>query len=291
MADLGRLLIGCSGWSYGDNYQKGGWVGSFYPDTKTKKLPYYARHFKTVEFDAIYYQRFYEKMGPKTFEGMVNATPADFEFSVKVPEIITREKKLNIGKGAFSDFEQFLARIELLRREEKLGAILFQMSPNFTVDDYANLEQFCKLLPKGYQFAIEFRHGSSRTEGPLELLKQHNLACVMTDSPETELNYLSNTVVTADHAFVRLHGRGKHVWYRYLYEKHELRPWADKASELLGQVKTLRMYYNNHPMGNSVLNTLDFKEIMHGLTAEELRAKQRAEQVLRNDKQRIDRYR
>ncbi|HKI07409.1 MAG TPA: hypothetical protein VKA09_03360 [Nitrososphaeraceae archaeon] len=31
------MLIGCSGWNYGDDWKKGGWVGSFYPDTKTKR--------------------------------------------------------------------------------------------------------------------------------------------------------------------------------------------------------------------------------------------------------------
>lgn len=281
MAELGKLRIGTSGWSYGDNYKKGGWVGSFYPDTKTKKLPYYAKFFNTFEFDAIYYAKFYEVMGPKTIEGMVKATPADFEFSVKVPETITREKKLSLEKGAFDDFVRFLARIELLREENKLGAILFQMSPNFTVDDYANLERFFAKLPAGYQFAIEFRHGSWRTEGPLELLRQHNVASVMTDSPDTNLKYLSETVVTADHAFVRLHGRNKQYWYNYLYSKEELQPWAARVNEMLDQVKILRMYFNNHPMGNSVLNVLDFKDLMYGLTPEEKSAKLHAEQVLR----------
>jgi uncharacterized protein YecE (DUF72 family) len=155
------------------------------------------------------------------------------------------------------------------------------MSPNFTVDDYSNLEKFFEKLPSGYDFAIEFRHASWRTEGPLELLKQHNVASVMTDSPEDHLQFLSEITVTANHAFARLHGRNRRVWYNYLYGKEELEPWLARTKELLGRVKTLRMYYNNHPMGNSVLNALDFKEMMYGLTAEEKTAKLRAEQVLR----------
>jgi hypothetical protein len=47
------LLIGCSGWNYGDPVEKGGWVGSFYPDSQTKRLRYYSEFFPTAELDAI----------------------------------------------------------------------------------------------------------------------------------------------------------------------------------------------------------------------------------------------
>jgi hypothetical protein len=33
---MGELLLGCSGWNYGDTSEKGGWVGVFYPDRDTK---------------------------------------------------------------------------------------------------------------------------------------------------------------------------------------------------------------------------------------------------------------
>jgi uncharacterized protein YecE (DUF72 family) len=49
-----QMLIGCSGWNYGDDWKKGGWVGSFYPDSKTKRLRYYSEFFTTAEFDAIF---------------------------------------------------------------------------------------------------------------------------------------------------------------------------------------------------------------------------------------------
>ena len=35
---MGELLLGCSGWNYGDTSDKGGWVGVFYPDKDTKRL-------------------------------------------------------------------------------------------------------------------------------------------------------------------------------------------------------------------------------------------------------------
>jgi|GEM_PF-1125050 len=58
-----QMLIGCSSWNYGDDWKKGGWVGSFHPDSKTKRLRYYSEFFTTAEFDAIFYEKFYSKMG------------------------------------------------------------------------------------------------------------------------------------------------------------------------------------------------------------------------------------
>ena len=45
-----------------------------------------------------------------TFIGMVKATPEKFQFSVKVPEIITHQKRLDVNKNAITDFEEFLTR-------------------------------------------------------------------------------------------------------------------------------------------------------------------------------------
>jgi uncharacterized protein YecE (DUF72 family) len=39
------VLIGCSGWSYSDSYEKDRWVKVFYHDSNTRKLQYYAQFF------------------------------------------------------------------------------------------------------------------------------------------------------------------------------------------------------------------------------------------------------
>jgi uncharacterized protein YecE (DUF72 family) len=39
------VVLGCSGWSYADSFDKGGWVKVFYPDAQTKKLQYYSQFF------------------------------------------------------------------------------------------------------------------------------------------------------------------------------------------------------------------------------------------------------
>jgi uncharacterized protein YecE (DUF72 family) len=149
---------------------------------------------------------------------MVSNTPDNFQFSVKVPETITREKRL--GTDALSLFSEFLDRLEPLRKADKLGAILFQMSPNFTVDDFRSAERFLDRLPKGYDYALEFRHASWQTEGAPDLLKHYNIANVITDSGDPKLAFLAEPIVTAEHAFIRFHGRKQKHWYDYLYTKN-----------------------------------------------------------------------
>jgi uncharacterized protein YecE (DUF72 family) len=206
---MAEVLIGCCGWNYGDRFEKGGWVGSFYSDSKTKRLSYYSRVFPLAEFDAIFYEKFYSKMARGTFHGMVKATPEQFEFSVKVPQTITHERRLDLKKGSIEAFGEYLDRISPLKSANKLGAILIQLPPSFSVQDFRKVESFLDKLPRGHDYAVEFRHPSWQTEGPWELLNSYNVAAVLTDSPEQGLQFLSDVTVTADHVFIRLHGRNK----------------------------------------------------------------------------------
>ncbi|HJT46827.1 MAG TPA: DUF72 domain-containing protein [Nitrososphaeraceae archaeon] len=262
------VLVGCSGWNYGDTPDKGGWTSVFYPDKDTKRLRYYSEFFNTAEMDSIFYEKFYSQMTKGTFIGMARATPEKFQFSVKVPETITHNKRLDINKDAMVDFEEFLDKISPLKTANKLGAILIQLPPSFAVNDFKNIERFLDRLPSssGYDYAIEFRHPSWSTEGPWDMLKHYNIAAVMTDSPAKEnLQFLSDiTITTADHSFIRFHGRNTkgHYWYNYLYSKEELKPWVEKVSQIKQQTKVLRIYFNNHYGGKAVVNALEFKQMI-----------------------------
>ena len=267
---MGELILGCSGWNYGDTPDKGGWTGVFYPDKNTKRLKYYSQFFNTAEMDSIFYEKFYSQMTKGTFIGMVRATPEKFQFSVKVPETITHNKRLDINKGVMIDFEEFLDKISPLKTANKLGAILFQLPTSFTVSDFKNIEGFLdRLLSSSsghYDYAVEFRHPSWSSEGPWDMLKHYNIAAVMTDSPAREnLQFLSDiTITTADHSFLRFHGRNTkgHYWYNYMYSKEELKPWVEKVSQIKQQTKVLRIYFNNHYGGKAVVNALQFKDMI-----------------------------
>jgi hypothetical protein len=71
---MDELLLGCSGWNYPDNPDKGGWTGVFYPDKVTKRLRYYSQFFDTAEMDSTFYEKFYSHMTKGTFIGMTRAT-------------------------------------------------------------------------------------------------------------------------------------------------------------------------------------------------------------------------
>src|SRR5690242_12347520 len=81
-----KLHIGTQGWNYS------AWVGPFYPEGTRPAdfLSTYARAFSTVEVDST----FYAIPAVKTVRGWANRTPADFLFSLKLPQEITHERRL-----------------------------------------------------------------------------------------------------------------------------------------------------------------------------------------------------
>ncbi len=243
-------------------------------------LKYYSALFDTAEMDATFYEKFYSKMTTDTFFGLVRATPDNFQFSIKVPEIITHKKKLDPNKGTIHDLTEFLDRISLLKYRNKLGAVLIQLPPSFSVKEFRNTEKFLDALPTGYDFAIEFRHDSWRTEGAWEMLKHYNIATVITDCPDEELQFLSEVTITADHSFIRWHGRNKGYWYDYLYSKEELKPWVEKVNNITKQTRITRGYFNNHLSGKAVINALQFKEMNGALDTNERRALKHAQDFL-----------
>ena len=267
------VFIGCSGWSYSESFDKGGWVKVFYPEVQTKKLQYYAEFFDTAEMDATFYEKFYMYMTKDTFAAMTRATPDNFQFSIKVPETVTHDKRLDVSKGAMALLDEFLEKISPLKNARKLGAVLIQLPPSFTVKEFQNTEKFFERLPSGYDYAVEFRNPSWNTEGPWELLKHYNIAAVMTDSPETDkLQFLSESIVTANHCFIRWHGRQVKPRYNYLYSKDELKPWVDKVKQISLETTVVRGYFNNHYGARAVVNAIEFKEMLGAVLSQKERA-------------------
>jgi len=291
-----QFYLGCSGWNYGDIPDNGGWLNVFYPDNKTRKLSYYSQFFNTVEMDATFYKRFYKHMNERLFMGMANATPNEFKISVKVPEIITHEKRLDINKNVVTDLNEFLKKISPLEINRKLGSIIIQLPPSYTINEYNRLEEFLVALRNRSDLknhdniALEFRHNSWNTEGVLELFHHFSIAPVLTDSPAQEnLGFLSNENNLASNklAVVRLHGRNTtrdHYWYDYLYSEEELIPWVNKINRIKENVETIFVYFNNHYGGKAIVNSLQFKELINNqpLSENEKKILEKARKYLSN---------
>ena len=88
--------IGCSGYHYRH------WRGVFYPE----KLPmrrwfeYYSQHFHTLELNVTFY-RFPQL---SFLENWYNQAPADFQFAVKAPQLITHYKQFHGVGQLLGDF-------------------------------------------------------------------------------------------------------------------------------------------------------------------------------------------
>ncbi len=239
---MSKIYIGTSGYSYQH------WKDIFYPeDVKQNKwLEYYSQHFNTVELNVT----FYRLPGEKIFSGWYERTPKDFLFVVKGSRYITHIKKLNDCKDPLN---LLMSRAELLK--EKLGVILWQLSPSFKID-IEKLEKFLIISSnlKVCRQAFEFRHQSWFCKEVYDLLKKYNVALCIADSsrwPQSE-------EITADFVYLRFHG-GKEL-YGSEYSDRELKVWAEKIKRWQ-KTKDIYVYFNNDAHGYAVENAKTLKKL------------------------------
>ncbi|WP_457598155.1 DUF72 domain-containing protein [Hydrogenimonas sp.] len=229
-----KVWIGTSGFYYEH------WRGLFYPEDlpKSRFFDYYRERFSTVELNST----FYHLPRLKTTEHWSESSPEGFVFSLKAYRGITHYRKLRDCEG---ELYRYLHLIKPLK--PKLGAILFQLPPSLHLDREL-LEEFLKILPPGYRFAVEFRHESWLNGDIFNLLKSYNVALCIND-------YGRRTMameVTADFAYIRLHGpTGR---YGGSYSDRELAEWAGKIASAAEDTEAVFVYFNNDSEGYAVQN-------------------------------------
>jgi uncharacterized protein YecE (DUF72 family) len=240
---MSDLLIGTSGWSYNE------WAGVFYPSTGTNKLSFYSKIYRTAEVDSTFYA--YPSKGMVL--GWSRYTPEGFVFSVKLPQTITHEKGLKLGRGVEGDLLRFLSLMKPLMAAGKMGPVLIQLPPSFSYEkNLGELKDFLKLVPEDVRFAVEFRHPSWLREETWSLLRSSNVANTIVDEPLLP----PDAVVTSDIAFIRWHGRGSRPWYNYRYNQSELTTWVPRVKEVMGKSRETFGYFNNHFRGFAVENSI-----------------------------------
>lgn len=257
-----ELFIGTSGWSYNE------WAGVFYPASSTNKLSFYSKIFGTAEVDSSFYA--FPSKG--LVQGWARYTPERFIFSVKLPQLLTHEKKLDLTKGVEADLIRFLSLLKPLIATGKLGPVLVQLPPSFSYQaDFEKLKGFLGQAPEDVKFAVEFRHPSWLRDEVWSFLRSRNVANVIVDEPLLP----PDTVTTADFAFIRWHGRGTRPWYNYRYSEKELDGWVPKVKDVTTRVKKTFGYFNNHFSGFAVENSLRMMEKLgvSGIQQQEARAK------------------
>ena len=236
--NLADLRIGCSGFLYEH------WRKSFYPEGLSKKfwLEYYSKQFSTVELNVT----FYKLPERETFSKWYSSTPESFVFSLKGSRFITHIKKL---KYCAEPVDAFLSRVTPLKR--KLGVILWQFPPSFSVD-VERLSDFLEILkPYGVRNTFEFRNKTWMTKKVFDLLKKEKSALCMADWPD----FLDELPLTSDFVYIRRHG--EEGSYATSYSTGSLEKDAKRIKAYLRQKKDVFIYLNNDAFGYAPKNALE----------------------------------
>jgi uncharacterized protein YecE (DUF72 family) len=238
VSPVAEIRIGISGWTYP------GWRGTFYPGALPQRaeMDYAASRFHSIEINGS----FYSLQKAAYFRSWCERCHDDFVFALKGSRFITHMKQLN-------DPEQPLANFfaqGLLELGPKLGPILWQFSPRFRFRP-EKLEPFLALLPRTQdraaalaarhdhrvrdpattsptpdrpiRHAIEIRHDSFLVPGFAELLREHDVALVVSGTAGA---YPLVEEPTADFMYLRLHG--SEAMYAGSYTDAEIAHWADR---------------------------------------------------------------
>jgi uncharacterized protein YecE (DUF72 family) len=274
MAKRGSILVGTASWT-DKTLLASGW----YPDeadSAEKRLAHYATQFPLVEVDSTYYS----PPAESTATLWAQRTPPGFTFNIKAFSLLTghptkvsaiykdlrpETEKRNVYPSDLEPaaidavWERFLSALGPLTEAGKLGAILFQFPPWFTIR--RSNKQYVQEVAKRcspLRVAVEFRHeswfdGEDNTEETLEFLRRNNLPYVAVDMPQGHKSSIPPVLAaTADLAVVRFHGHSEKWTSKDIYEKFgyrystkELEGWAPKLLDLASQASQVNVLMNN----------------------------------------------
>ncbi|MBA2661837.1 MAG: DUF72 domain-containing protein [Bradymonadaceae bacterium] len=251
-----RVFLGTAGWSYDD------WNGVFYPPgtSARDRLSYYGTQFSSVEIDST----FYASPSLKTVQSWFERSPEKFIFSAKFPRTITHEARLVHCEHDALNFVGVMSELG-----HKLGPLLLQMPPSFTIDAIDDLAHFFEGLPDGFAYAVEVRHRSWLVEEYAELLKRWNVAMVLTCSGHLERFWR----VTSRIAYVRWLGQWDSVerFDQIQTDRgEEIGWWAPRIQHFVDRGGIVFGYVNNHYAGHAPENV---RQIAAKLELEGVQAK------------------
>ena len=166
------VYAGTSGWAYAS------WKPGFYPGNVpgTRFLEHYATRLNSVEVNYTF--------GKLPSDAMVSswlaATPETFRFSFKAPQRITHFSRL---RDCGTHLADFFASIAAVGKAGRMGAVLFQLPPNFKADAVRLSAFLGEAAMRGVaRAAFEFRHASWLSEEVFETLRDHGAALCIAES-------------------------------------------------------------------------------------------------------------
>lgn len=240
----GHAYIGTSGYVYPH------WRRRFYPAALRPGdwLPFYARHFATVELN----NPFYRLPTADVFAAWRRAVPRGFVFAVKASRFLTHMTKL---KDPERPLRLLLGRARALG--PTLGPVLFQLPANFHLD-LARLERFLaalgrQRLVRRLRPVLEVRHASWLDPAALRMLERAGVALCFADWRDVPVT----GPVTASFVYVRRHGVRAGA-----YREAELRADARAVRGWLRDHRDVYVYFNNDWKGYAVRNARRLAELV-----------------------------
>jgi uncharacterized protein YecE (DUF72 family) len=270
---MGDIRVGTASWT-DKTLLDSGW----YPDdvdSAAGRLQYYASQFPLVEVDSSYYTPPNERNAQLWAE----RTPDGFTFDIKAYSLLTQHPtrtasiykdlrpetdKRNVYLKDFDDrtvdqiWDRFLSALQPLHDAGRLGSLLFQFPPWFTIskrNKHYILE--CKRRCEPLRMSVELRNATwmsddNRAE-TLDFLTSYAVPYVVVDMPQGHRSSVPPVVeATADLAVVRFHGHSdkwesKNIYERfgYLYSEKELSEWAPRVEQLAERAGDVHVLLNN----------------------------------------------
>ncbi|MFC6357114.1 DUF72 domain-containing protein [Luethyella okanaganae] len=232
-----RASVGTSGWN------KPKWRGHFYPPglVQRREFEYATGHLRSLEINTT----FHGLPRRSTFLNWRAEAPDGFLFAVKGSREVTHDHRLRTPE---TDVARFFGPGPLML-QEKLGPVLWQTPPSLSFHPDVT-EDFLAALPhsvrdaqllherlgleegasrlselpdRPIRHAFEVRHESFLAPGFPELLRSHDVAAVVTNSPD----WPEILDVTSDFVYVRLHGDANH--FPDGYDDATLDLWAERV--------------------------------------------------------------
>jgi uncharacterized protein YecE (DUF72 family) len=140
-----ELHVGCPMWTHA------AWPGRYLPGplSPRDRLRAYATWCNAVEGNTT----FYATPSLETVTSWAEQTSPDFRFILKLPKLITHERRLG---DVAEPVRAFLAAIEPLG--PRAHALWIQLPPSFAPADLGALAGFLRRMPRAYRYAVEVRH-------------------------------------------------------------------------------------------------------------------------------------
>jgi uncharacterized protein YecE (DUF72 family) len=285
------IVVGTASWT-DKTLVRSGW----YPkgvSTAEERLRYYAEHFPLVEVDSTYY------FLPTTevVHAWINRTPDSFTFDVKAFSLLTQhptdpkalpegaapadKRRVYLSHLAPADvdvvWERFTTVLRPLARAGKLGALLFQFPPWFTIRR-ANKDYIveCAERASPLPISVELRNHTwfekDNIDETIGFFEQYRIPLVCVDTAPGDKGSVPRLAVATspELAVVRFHGRGRAkpgmtrqaAAADYPYPKRVLVEWVPRVEHLTEASDTVQLVFRNAVGDYAVRNAARMMELL-----------------------------